>query len=368
MHKTALQARVNDFLRHLHCGINIRVSKQAVSKRRNSFDHTPFLKMQQELVETEYTYFETTRWNGYVVLGVDGSTLQLPREDSLREEFKTGSSGNCPLAGMTVLYDTLHGWPINSIITHSHMNEREECIKHIDFLCEALPHIAKKSILTLDRGYPSYELFSHLQEKDLIFVARCSSSSFNEVNNAPLGDRIVKLKNGMELRVIKKELPSGNVIAIATNLFEFEMDEIIFLYKLRWEIETMYKVLKENLYIEGFSGKTTNTILQDFYVSMVNLIGVAIMQNEGNKIAKELRKHKTQNMYEYEVNTSNLVTTIRNRYLILILFRPDGVCIERDLYDILYKIADCVMPIRKNRQFPRRFRDHYKANHNLKVR
>jgi len=48
----------------------------------------------------------------------------------------------------------------------------------------------------------------------------------------------------------------GNIEYLATNLpmEEFNTSEIVYLYRLRWEIETAYDVLKNKFFIENFTG------------------------------------------------------------------------------------------------------------------
>ena len=76
MQKTALQARGNNFFGRLFGGFGVMVSKQAISQRRNSFDHSPFVTMMQRLVTKEYSgNYKTELWHGYHVLAVDGSSF-----------------------------------------------------------------------------------------------------------------------------------------------------------------------------------------------------------------------------------------------------------------------------------------------------
>jgi len=368
MRKSALQARGNVFFNKLLGGFNIFITKQAISKRRNSFDHTPFEKMHKAVVQEEYSgKYKTALWKGYTILSVDGSYLQLPREKNLVQAFGARGADNFPMAGVSVLYDVLHHWPIDATITHSNMNERTECEKHINYLCEYLPEVAKRSILTLDRGYPSLEMYSFLENKGMKFVVRCCKKSLKEINDSPIGDNVVTLKNGLNLRIIKTDEIFGKEYVLATNLFEFTLLEILDLYAKRWCIETMYRILKEHLFIEGFSGKTVNSIYQDFYATIVILISVAIFQKEGNKMAKEVRKHKNYK-YEYEVNLSNLVSTLRDHFVHIVLFHPNEEYVESEIYRITSLIAQSVLPVIKNRRFPRKPKPHYKAKHNLKVR
>ena len=180
MRKTTLQTRLNLYFKTTEGGDPI--SQQAFSKLRMNFDHSPFEKMVREAVKMEYSgEYELPLWQCYHVLAVDGSYLQLPRTDELRLEFGARGGGKAtgkqPSAGISVLYDVLHGWPLDPIITHTDMNERSECEKHIYFLREGLPHIAQKSILTIDRGYPSLDLFALLQKVIVVNIVDFTEST-----------------------------------------------------------------------------------------------------------------------------------------------------------------------------------------------
>jgi hypothetical protein len=111
MRKTTMQTRLNLYFNDAKGGEPI--SQQAFSKLRMNFDHSPFEKMVREAVKMEYSgEYELPVFQGYHVFAVDGSYLQLPRTDELREEFGTrgGSkaTGKQPSAGVSVLYDVLH--------------------------------------------------------------------------------------------------------------------------------------------------------------------------------------------------------------------------------------------------------------------
>jgi len=374
MHKTAYQARINQHLKKLSLGQTVIVSKSAVSKRRNEFDHTPFEKMVKALVHREYTGdFKRGQYKGFTILGIDGSYLQLPREQHLRDEFGVRGAGDCPMAGISTLYDVLHGWPLDVTITHSKMNERTECYKHIEYFCDQLPAVASKSIVTLDRGYASLEMFSHLQNKGLNFVIRCPKNCLKEIQLSPSDDSVIDLRNGQKIRVVKTLLESGELEILATNLFDFTTDEIIELYELRWCVETMYSMLKGHLFMEGFSGKTVNSIYQDFYATWVIFIGVVVFEQEAapfaelNKQYKSL-KQKARRVHESRINSSNTISTLRDNFIFTVLFHPDKDQVLAEIWKILQTIAlstDCVRP---GRSFPRKIKQHIKVNHKLKVR
>ena len=366
MRTTTIQTRLNIFFKSVKGGDPI--SQQAFSKLRMNFDHSPFETMVRGLVKKEYSgQYDLPLWYGYHLLGVDGSYLQLPRVDAMRNEFgsRGGSGGNaCPSAGISVLYDVLHGWALDPIITKAGMDERAECKKHIDFLCTELPCISANSIILLDRGYPSLALFEKLHSAKLGFLARCNSSFVPQVNNAPMGDSVVMLKNGISVRVFKFVLPSGEVETLVTNLFDLPETMLPELYSQRWGIETAYFVFKRELCVEKFSGRTPNSIRQDFWASMVLLNSVAVFQSEADDAVHERQKDKHLK-HVNNARTSDSIVTLRDRFVFAVLCGEPMIS-TFEMEDVIRAMARVVSPVRPGRSFPRNFKPRFVAKHNLK--
>ena len=364
MRKTSLQTRLNVYFEKVKGGDPI--SQQAFSKLRMNFDHSPFETMARGLVQKEYSgQYELPRWNGYHLFGIDGSSLQLPRVDALRKEYGVlGRGGMCPCAGISVLFDVLHGWALDPVITKADMNEREECKKHIAFLCGQLPHISQDSILLLDRGYPSQDLMETLQDSGVKFLARCSSQFLSEINNAPVGSSTAVLKNGISVRVFKFGLPSGEIETLLTNLLELPDACLPELYALRWGIETAYFRLKRELCVEKFSGKTANSVRQDFWASMVLLISVAVFQAHADQAVQHRQKGKSLK-HSNRARTSGLIVTLRDRFIFAVLC-GNPMFSDLEMERVIKTMAREVSPVRPCRSFPRNFKPAYAANHNLK--
>jgi IS4 transposase len=365
MRKTTLQTRLNVFFQHTQGGEPI--SQQAFSKLRMKFDHSPFETMVRESVKKEYSgQYKLPTWCGFHVFAVDGSYLQLPRTEELRIEFGVRGGGDLPSAGISVLYDVLHGWPLDPIITHTDMNERTECEKHIRFLCEQLPHIAQNSILTIDRGYPSLDLFKTMQTSGLKFVARCSSACLQEIKAAPMGDSRVTLKNGITMRVVKVTLDSGEIETLATNLFDFPSQAILELYTMRWNIETAYFRLKEELSVQQFSGKTPNAIRQDFWASMVLMQAVAVFQQNADEAVQKRQECKLVKHLN-RARTSDLIITLRDRFIFAVLCGRPMFCVK-EMEAVINTMARAVSPVRPGRSFKRVTRHFDAVGMNLKSR
>jgi hypothetical protein len=363
MSKTTLQARLNRFYHQVKGGTPI--SQPAFTKLRAQFDHTPFEVMVRDMVEEEYSgKYALPKWKGFHLLAVDGSYLQLPTAEGLAEEFGVRGGSGQPSAGASTLYDVLHGWAIDPIITHTNMNERTQLGNHVRYLCDRLPDIAQSTLLLLDRGYPSQDVFALLAGQGLRFCARCKNDFSKDVRCAPMGSNVVTLKNGLAVRVVKFLLDSGEVETLATDLFDLPEDEFPALYAMRWGIETMYGQLKQKIGVEKFSGKTPNSIRQDFWASMVMLDTAAVFQNEADEMIAARQKTKN-NKHFYRARTSDLLVIMRDRFIFATLCgRP--VFSKREFNVVMREIARAVSPVRPGRHFPRAPKLFAAANHNLK--
>ncbi len=363
MRKTSLQTRLNIFFSQVKGGEPI--SQQAFSKLRKNFDHSPFEKMVRFVVQKEYSgQYELPTWNGYHVFATDGSHLQLPRVDALRDEFGViGRGAQCPSAGISVLFDVLHGWVLDPAITVAAMNERTLCEGHVEFLCRELPQLVNNSIILLDRGYPSLDLLEKLQNSGVKFLARCNSQFLAEINNAPMGDSVVTLKNGLSVRVYKFELPSGDIETLITNLFDLPSSSLPELYGLRWGVEVAYFRLKRELCVEKFSGKTPNSIRQDFWASMAVLNAVAVFQQNADEVVNERQRPTAK--HKMRARTTGIIITLRDRFIFAVLCGKRKFA-DREIANVLRAMAREVSPVRPGRSYPRNFKPAFSANHNLK--
>jgi hypothetical protein len=366
MRTTTIQTRLNSISDKFLGGRP--VSQQAFSKLRSKFNHLPFLAMHEALVKERYSSSNSKtlrKWRGFFLFSIDGSWAHLPRGSGLEKIFGTMGSENSPSAGISTLYDVRNGWIVNTTITHAGMNERIESQKHIEYLFTEHPDIAKSCIFLLDAGYPSKEQFTTMVSKGAKFVMRCPSKHLNVINDAPLGDSIVSVEGDVTIRVIKF-YPKGKskLITIVTNLFDFNKNAIIGLYKERWEIESMYKKLKKTVSLEKFSGQLPNTIYQDFWATIVIFNVCVAYQNEANKVVKKQRRGKN-NKYQYQAKFSDLVITLRDRLIVVALFAPPANRSE-EIKKITDQIARAVSVKRKHRAVTRNNKRINNTNQNNK--
>lgn len=353
--KECMQTRLNNFFK-VTGKRGTRMTQQAISKARSHFDHSPFEEMARKHVEIEYSgEFPLETWNGYHVFGIDGSTAILPNSLELINEFgtsKNASDTKVPCAGISILCDVLHDWIIDASINKHPQNERESAKKHITFLQNNMAHLEKKLIL-FDRGYPSPDMFKYLQERNINYLMRCQKSFIKSTDNAPLGDSVAVLKNGLAVRVFKFILDSGTEETLITNLFDIPSDELPGLYFLRWGVEGKYDVLKNKIELENFSGYTKNAILQDFWVSITLSIVVAISKAEADEKIKVRNKDKN-NQRKQVPNVSQLIGSLKDDFVLACRLPTDklrGIAIDMIINEISFAVSS-VRPFRPPRKRP----------------
>jgi hypothetical protein len=86
------------------------------------------------------------------------------------------------------------------------------------------------------------------------------------------GSKIKQENNGITLRLVKVVLPSGEIEVLATSLIDeqkFKTERFKELYFLRWGVETFFAKLKGRLSLGNFTGKSVESVKQDFWLSIL---------------------------------------------------------------------------------------------------
>ena len=339
-------------------------SAQAFSKARMRMNEQPFRMLFSRMVRLEYEYRDRQNCfalvDGMLVLAIDGSLLQLPNLPGFREDYIDVNGS--PSALMSVLYDTMNSRILEADLSDAR-DERGAAIRLIGQAEDIVPHIPK--VILFDRGYASFELAKYLEDKGLKYCFRIKRG-LSAIDSIRLG-KIEDIRFGeVNARAMKFVLPSGEMEMLLTNITDekWEIQDFADLYHMRWGIEEEYKNLKRRLHLEAFTGKTENTVKQDFWASLLadNMLGV--IESEMNDEIQEARKGK-KNKYEYEANRNALVGHFRSYYY-KILSEPDPDMREEMMRHMMDRARRLVIPIKPGRNNPRtrRISSHH---HNCKT-
>jgi len=148
-----------------------------------------------------------------------------------------------------------------------------------------VPELSPDSILVVDRAYIDYNWLYSLNQNKLFFVIRTKSNMKYTVlgqqesatNNGLIQDRRIRLTNYYQgryypapLRIVTVVDPeTGEPISFMTNNFALAANTIAEVYKSRWEIETFFKWIKQNLKIKSFLGTSKNAVMTQIWAAMI---------------------------------------------------------------------------------------------------
>ena len=365
------------------------LTKQALSKARRKLSAMVFCLLNERLIIATYSDNIVKTFKGLRVLAIDGSTMRLPKNTELYDHYgKDLGETSVPLAQASIIYDALNQITLHAALDKYKVSEKSLAIKHITALDKLNNEIKNtnfgQDVILFDRGYPSKFLMFFLTKKKKHFLMRVSSHFLSEVNEvvaSGVRDKIITIsafKKGqsvnddfkkylpklnenaeLQIRVVVFDLCNGQKEIVVTSLIDqekFSYDDIYQLYGLRWNIEEGYKFYKSIAEIENFSGKSKQTIEQDFFATIFTCNICSLLMQEAQDDLEE--EHKVKNeaknlKYEYKINRNILIGTVKNEILGILLSNRD---LDEYCETLKSRIKKNLVPIRPNRSFPRIFR------------
>lgn len=113
-----------------------KITKQAFSKARQNISPEAFKELCRLFVNTFYCLQKNLNtWNGFNILAVDGTSLQVPDTAECGEYFGLSSNQNTTrtaIASASALYDVLNDIIVDARITKYRTSERNMAKQHID--------------------------------------------------------------------------------------------------------------------------------------------------------------------------------------------------------------------------------------------
>jgi putative transposase len=197
-----------------------------------------------------------------------------------------------------VVYDPARDHPRRIEITPSTVN---------DILVGEDIEIEPSAAYVFDKGYCNYAWWTRIAEAKSVFVTRPKTNATYKVIRwrkrletkgdgfAVLSDAEVKLasqgkaKLNMPLRRIRIKRDKGGVLAILTNDLERSALEIAALYKARWQIELLFRWLKQHLKLKTFLSRSENGVRLQIIAAMIAYLLLRIAARESRLAAPAIR-------------------------------------------------------------------------------
>ena len=334
------------------------ISKQALSKARQFINPALFKELYYLSVDLFYKQLPSRKfWNGYHLFAIDGSKIELPNSKSNFEFFGEMFGYPDPNRRFTmglgsIVYDVLDDYIVHASFQRYLASERSAALEHLHNLEDL--NIYQNSVVIFDRGYYSEDMFRYCVEHQHLCLMRLKQN-YNIAKKC-FGDIITVLpgntKDGTEnikIRVIEVILNDGTKEYLATNLFDSHISQQMFreLYFYRWPVETKYKELKSRLAIEEFSGATTTSVLQKFYINVLLSNLSSLIKNQ---VDEEIQiTAKSTNKYRYQANRAFIIGRIKTIVPKILCNLFDLSVIDR-LYKESLRCRSQIMPERTFRR------------------
>ena len=302
-------------------------------------------------------------YKGYRLLAADGSDIQIPADPKHNDSYFPGTNGQVPysLLHLDAVYDLLqHTYIDAAVCGRRDWNEKGVLCNMVDRSGIA------KALIIADRGYESYNLMAHIQEKGWKYLIRIKDARSSgiasglDLPRAPEFDiwfhlhftkrqtaeakQLLKDKKSykwiasthpfdflpltskkhdplslyyLPFRVVRFKLSDSSYETVITNLdeTEFPPGELKRLYGMRWGIETSFRELKYTVGLLHFHAKKVENITQEIFARL-------IMYNFAELITSHVVIQKPNRKYPYKANFSVAVQVCR-QFLLGNISPPD---------------------------------------------
>jgi len=260
------------------------------------------------------------------------------------------------------LFDALNGIVVDAVISPKGQGERSLAAGHAQYL-------KSDDLVLLDRGYPAFWLFVQILSTHAQFCARVTTTHWREIRkfyNSGRKERIITLRpslssivqcnhlklpvSPMQLRIIRVELDGGKIETLITSLMDKDLyPHEIFkeLYHLRWTAEENYKSAKCRIEIENFSGKSVESVYQDFHAKVFTINLTAAITHPAQDI---ITGESEQKKYAYRINVTQALSKMKDA--VVLLFKRSNIMeILNKLFDLFIMTIE---PVRPGRKYPRK--------------
>lgn len=156
------------------------------------------------------------------------------------------------------------------------------------------------SILVFDKGYTNYKEWNRFNKEKITWVTRLRKDcSYRIVKNLPLSetqktkdvisDQLIYMGNTKDLKathvparlITYKDTINNKVFQFITNNRTYAPRTIADFYRKRWQIEILFKRLKQNYPLRSFLGDTENAVQIQIWVTLIADLLLKVIKETG---------------------------------------------------------------------------------------
>ena len=170
-----------------------------------------------------------------------------------------------------------------------------EAVRHDHLFLEEVHHLAAGSIITFDKGYVDYAQYEAFTKSNIWYVTRLKDNALyqareeydipDSADSGVLKDEEIVLYYGdnkkqehRTRRIAYWDDENKRLFEFITNNFELSAEKIALIYKKRWQIELLFKQLKQNFLLKYFFGDNQNAIEIQIWIAMLANILIILVK------------------------------------------------------------------------------------------
>ena len=155
---------------------------------------------------------------------------------------------------------------------------------------------SEKEITAMDRAYINYEKFEELTVRNVVYVTKMKKNLkyellFDFMEMTPEGkmeyrEQVVVFSKGETRHIARivtyvdiKKGKSPKLVSLLTNDFDMRPETIVEIYRRRWQIESLFKQIKQNFPLRYFYGESANAIKIQIWVTLIANLLVSLLQS-----------------------------------------------------------------------------------------
>lgn len=268
-------------------GITTSVNESSLSRANESRDYHIYEGLGQALIKIVRPLYSKMRVEylapqDHDIFALDSTTISC----SLKLMNWAQGKYNKGAVKMHTLID-LRG----SIPTFIHITDGRCHDSNVLDLLDIVPN----SIYTMDKAYVDFEALERIDSEGAFFVTRAkdnikyeiTSTNFNvDQSTGLMEDHIIRLTGYKSKRLYPKEFrlikfcdnETGELITFISNIvdqLEFNGLEIANIYRHRWDIESFFKLIKQNLTVKHLMGCSENAVKTHLWIAICSYLLLA---------------------------------------------------------------------------------------------
>ncbi|RPJ57185.1 MAG: IS4 family transposase [Dehalococcoidia bacterium] len=171
-----------------------------------------------------------------------------------------------------------------------------EAARHDHLFLKDAMNLPSGSIITFDKGYVDYEQYESFTEKSIWYVTRLKDNALykarkefdipDDSDSGVLKDEEIVLFYGVNKsqehkarRIAYWDNENERLFEFITNNMELEAEKIAYIYKKRWQIELIFKQLKQNFPLKYFLGDNENAIEIQIWAAMIANLLITLVRS-----------------------------------------------------------------------------------------